>query len=86
MRLWKRANVEHLRIKDMRGSRAQMVLHEEVVECNVRLVTEDGEVLDLTIPDRVLPLLITDLTNVYESIHPPLNRGSRQAGWYGMEP
>jgi hypothetical protein len=75
---------EHLRIKNIEATRAVMVLHEETQECNIRLVTQDGEVLDLTIPDRILPEFILDLQDVYEAIHPPLRRGSRQSTWMGM--
>lgn len=75
---------EHLRIRDIKAARAVMVLHEETQECNVSMITEDGERLDLTLPDRVLPELIMDLCDVYESIHPPLRRGSRQSTWMGM--
>jgi hypothetical protein len=85
MRLWKRDNVEHVRVADIKATRAVLVLHETTVECNMRLVTEDGEVLDLTIPDRLLPELVLDLSDVYEAIHPPLKRGSRIATWRGMD-
>jgi hypothetical protein len=75
---------QHLRIEEVRATRAVMVLNEETQECNVSLVTEDGDRLDLTLPDRILPDLVMDLIDVYEAIHPPLKRGTRQATWMGM--
>lgn len=85
MKLWKRKDVEHIRVREISATRAVMVLHEDTVECNVRLVTDEGEILDLTIPDLQLPEFIMDLSDVYESIHPPLRRGSRQSTWMGMQ-
>jgi hypothetical protein len=78
-------DVDHLRIKEIQAARAVMVLYEEAVECNITLITEDGERLELTLPDRVLPNFIMDLTDVYEAIHPPLRRGNRQSTWMGMK-
>lgn len=76
---------ESLRIKKIRASRAVIDHIEEKVECNVRLLTEDGELLDLIIPDSILPYFIQDLSITYEAIHPPLRSGNRQAQWNGMD-
>ena len=77
---------EHLRIQKIKASRAVMVMaRENIVECNITMITEDGEKLDLTIPDRLLPHLIQSLTITYEAIHPPLRSGNRQALWNGMD-
>jgi hypothetical protein len=84
MKLWGK-NKEHIRVADIQATKAVVVLHQTAVECNVRLVSEDGEVLDLTIPDHLLPEFVLDLTDVYEAIHPPLRRGSRIATWRGMD-
>lgn len=86
MRLFGRER-ESLRIKKARGAKVviQTVL-DETIEINLRVITEDGEALDLVLPDRILPGIIQDLTIVYESIHPPLRTiGGRAAGWQGME-
>ena len=75
---------ESLRIKEVSAARAVMVLHEEVTEVNIRVKTEEGQVLDLQFPERLLNDLLLELSDVYEAIHPPLRRGSRVAGWMGM--
>jgi hypothetical protein len=76
-----------LRIKSAKPSRVVIaMLRDDIIEVNLSLITEDGEQLDLQLPDKVLPKMIQDLTIVYESIHPPLRTvGGRAAGWQGME-
>lgn len=84
MRLFGRER-ESIRVKKIRGSRAVIALHEEQVECNLRLVTEDGEVLDIIVPDKELPVLIQDLVITYQAIHPPIRFGNWNSQQDGMQ-
>lgn len=80
-------NKETLRIQKVRASRAVYVRpgNPEEQEVELALITEDGERLDLRMRTGLVRQLILDLMDSYEAIAPPLNRGSRNAGFLGMQ-
>lgn len=85
MRIFGR-NKESLRIKKVRAARCLYMDGPGTQEIEIRLMTEDGEILDLQLPFQVAPKLIGELTDAYESIVPPLSRRQNwQAGWSGAD-
>lgn len=85
MRIFRR-NTETLGIKRLRACKAIFQLEREVIEVQIDLETHDKERLQLQINPASLPDLIGELTDIYESINPPLNRRRNQnASWEGSE-
>lgn len=77
---------ESLRIKKAKAARALYADGPGTEEIEVRLLTENGERLDLQFHHRAIPYLIGELTDAYESINPPLSRRHNyNAGWEGSE-
>lgn len=73
-----------LQVKRFRMSRA-IYNTPDNQELELELETEDGEKVTLYFRSHMVPSLVSDMIDTYEAINPPLNRGSRQAGWYGMD-
>jgi hypothetical protein len=77
-------NKETLRIKRVKVARALYADGPGTQEIEVRLMTEDGEILDLQFHHFLAPEFIGQMTDAYESIVPPLaRRGNAQASWDG---
>lgn len=78
---------QSLRIKKIKGSRAVYVHpgNAETNEVEIRMVTEDGERLDLQVPSRLIPELLRDLRISYEAIVPPLYSGGWNSRQQGMD-
>jgi hypothetical protein len=76
-----------LRVQRIRASRAIYIRpgNPEEQEIELQLITEDGERLDLRMRTGLARQLILDLSDSYEAIAPPLTRGSRNAGFLGMQ-
>lgn len=80
-------NRENLTIMKCQAVRAmyQHPGNPETFEVEVKLLTDNGERLDLRLPSRAVPQLIQELSNAYEAINPPLRRGNWTAGNEGMQ-
>ena len=77
---------QSLRIKKVRAARCKYMDGPGTEEVEVRLMTDGGEILDLQVPFQLIPKLIGELTDSYESIVPPLSRRQNwQAGWDGAD-
>ena len=79
-------NKECLRIKKVRAVRCLYADGPGTEEIEIHLITEDGERLDLQLHHRLAPDLVSDLTNAYEAINPPLSwRRNRDAEFGGFD-
>lgn len=76
---------ESLRIKKAAAARALYMDGNGTQEIEIRLVTEDGDRLDLQIPFLMAPALIGQLTDAYEAIVPPLSRRNNPAAQWGLD-
>lgn len=78
-------NRESLRIKKAQAARAIFVNGEGTQEIEIRLITEEGDRLDLQIPFLMAPSLIGQMTDAYEAIVPPLSRRNNPAAQWGLD-
>ena len=82
MRLFGRER-DSLRVKKVRASRA-VYQSEDIQNVEIRLMTEEGQILDLILSSRSAATLHTELGTALEAIYPRLSRGSGYATWDGM--
>jgi hypothetical protein len=77
----------HNAILDVDRFKAVRVVYEgpDHQEVEITLKSKDGEVVTLYVRSHMVPALITELTNAYEAINPPMYRGNQASNWQGMD-
>lgn len=75
---------EKLRIKKAAAARATFV-NADVNEIEIKLKTEDNEILILELPLHVARALMRDTQIAYQAACPPLLTGFHQSEWMGMD-
>lgn len=75
---------QSLRVKKIKAGRA-VFINSDVQELEIRFITEDGDELDLQIPNRLGPELIKDLMLSFQAANPPIRMGNYKSNWNGMD-
>jgi len=71
--IWFSRGRDSLKVKSIRGSRA-VYESEEIQRVELKLETELGDKVTLEMTPQQCHRLVTDLTNAYEAIFPPIIR------------